>query len=277
MSDHRALALFPALALILILGLTAPTAAQQEATHPSPATWEQKLVRAKELTTTGAIPEAIELARDALAEAEQQLVSDEDLLSPLLFLATLQIMDGDLDAAEPHSVRANEIAEARLGQARTTVATTLKYLGAIYSQRGDLDAAQGVYERALEISEEAVGPDHPETAKHVGNLAALLLQRDQPDEAEALFRRSLAIWDAQSAPNPVYTVGDLCNLAELRLMQERPDEALALYAKGVSIQEAVFGEDDPRLHNTLLGYATALRKAGRSDQADVIEERVSGP
>ena len=264
----------PSFTVAVLVAYCAPSGTAQDS-RPSAPGWEQQLEKATKLFQSGDPQAAIAAARKAVEMTESFGEGDERVAKSLLTLSSLLIVQRQFDEAEELSVRAHRIYEDQLATARTRVATTLKYLGAIYSQQGKLDEAERVYVRAVQISEESVGADHPETAKHVGNLGSLHLRRGQMDEAHALFLRALEIWDAQPEPNPVYTVGVMRNLAELHLQQGRMDEGVALYAKGVAIQQKAFGASDPRLKNTLKGYASALRRAGREDKAAEIEKQLA--
>ena len=232
-----------------------------------------KLEEAHALFAGGSVEEAVARAREALRIAEAH-AEENELIKPMLFLASLLIVQRQHDEAEPLAERAREITERQLASARSRLATTLKYLGAIHTQKGALAEAQAVYERAVEISAETVGRDHPETAKHLGNLAAILLRRERDAEAEAVFAESLAIWDAQESPHPVYAAGDLRNLAELRFRQERPADAVALFERAFELQDEAFGESDPRFRNTLRAFIGALRRAGRDERAGALEARL---
>lgn len=103
-----------------------------------------------------------EAERKALAEAERQQETAEDLLEL-----------GKIDEAKPFAERSNEIRERLLGQQSLDTAESLNTLGLVYGQSDDPSRAASLLTRALAIRRALLGAQHPDSAAVVSNLSML--------------------------------------------------------------------------------------------------------
>lgn len=244
------------------------------APNADPTAVSAATTRAAELFAAGDTAGGVAEGRRALLLAEAELDAHDRLrLQAQLELASMLLQTGAVDEAAALATAANTAVETELAELEGRAATTLKFLGTIALLKRDFVVARAHYQRAVELSERAAGPDDPETAKHLGNLATVLAAQGDTAAAETLLVRAVAIWDAAPAPHPVYTVQSLSMLAGLRLARHATDEALELYARGLAIQEQAWGRDSPRLGPILRDYAQALRSAGRTAEADALDQR----
>jgi eukaryotic-like serine/threonine-protein kinase len=105
----------------------------------------------------------------------------------------LRLMDGSLDEAVAHLVRALREYEALDGPDAFSTLTALSELGGLHGRLGHFDEADRLLRRALASTEKLLGPDHPQVAIVVEFLATTQYVRDRPGEARALFQRVLTI------------------------------------------------------------------------------------
>jgi tetratricopeptide (TPR) repeat protein len=195
--------------------------AQLATLHRSRQEWTQALRSYdRALEMAGAVRDLQLLARlyDDLAEAHQHLGQPAralELMQQALRLYALEsdesgvcraennlgdilMRQGQLDAAEPHLLRALEGSD-RLGLDRRGRAYVLANLGELYWRRGDLQRAQEHLQRAREVA--AALNERIVVARVDGLLGQVAEARSQPAAADRLFRQALDLLASLGVPD----------------------------------------------------------------------------
>ena len=245
-----------------------------------------------QLYSQGKYREAIDVARQAVAEAEAEaeaeatLGADEYVATAISLnnLAALYQVMGRYDEALPLGRRALTLLEKTLGPVNANTARTLKNLAQLYRTMGRYDEALPLYRRVLAIDEKALGPDDPDTATDLADLAALYQATGRYDEALPLYWRTLAINEKAVGLEHTNTAMSLNNLAGLYETMGRYDEALPLYRRVLVIRERILGPEHADTVRSLSKLASLYLAMGRYDealplsqQALAILERLWGP
>ena len=193
----------------------------------------------------------------------------------------------DFAAARPLYERALAIREQVLGPTHLDTAKSLNKL-AFYLERtgnpADSAAARPLYEGALAIREQVLGPTHLDTAKSLNNLAVHLVETGEPADSAArpLFERALAIREQALGLLHPDTATSIINLADYLVATNEPTDqvtACSLYERVLPILGDTLGLDIKLTLRVKQNFATALHRAGRSDNAlpmirDVVEGQI---
>lgn len=164
--------------------------------------WEELNDRVAMLCRRGNTSEAIEVAGQALALAEQAYGSSHtNVAQALNNLGALYHAAGRRAEAEPLFLRALTMREQLLGSNHTDVAVSLNNLAGLCRAEGRLREAEPLYRRALEIWRNT--PDsNAQVVVVLQNLAMLYRKMAAECSAEAARIRALSAED-QPAPPPV--------------------------------------------------------------------------
>ena len=147
-------------------------------------------------------------------------------------------------------------------------------LAVLYHDRGNLREAETLYRELiheLEVMPEGGGVELDQV---LNNLAMLLTEEKQLMDAEKAYKRSineLALRHGEKAPK---LVRRMASLGELYLSMEANAEAQMTFTRALLLAEEVLPGDHADLQRVLRGYAKALRKGNRLQNALDIEARL---
>jgi len=227
-----------------------------------------------QLYDQGKYAEATDIAKRALALAEQALIPDHPSVGTALNnLAVLYRSQGLYAEVEPLLKRSLAQREKTLGPDHLDVALQLNNLASLYSSQARHAEAELLYQRSLAIREKAVGPDHPLVAATLSSLAGLHKNQGRYADAERLYQRSLAIREKVLGPDHPEVGWALGNLALLYQSQGRYAEAEPLSKRDLSIAEKTLGPDHPDLGTSLNNLADLYRNQGRYSEAEPLYRR----
>lgn len=146
------------------------------------------------LCREGRYAEAMELAKHALAAAEQMLGADHPNLACLCTdLAMIHDFQGEYAEAESLYRRALLIHERTHGRTHPGSGRLLANLATMCRLQGQYQDAESLYTEALVILEDGLGPDHMSVASALNGLAILRCSQDEFTLAEELYKRELGI------------------------------------------------------------------------------------
>ena len=154
-------------------------------------TWEQLVLRTEKFYRQEKYAQAMEVAQQALALAEQLYGPRHPAVAQSLHnIAGLHMNAGRYAEAEPLYRRSLAIREAVLGPNHPVVAESLDLLASLCDIEGRAQEAEALYARAIAIRKHAPEPDHPDTATDARVQSILLRKVGQVKEAEAVEARA---------------------------------------------------------------------------------------
>ncbi len=217
-----------------------------------------------------------------LEEALEHVSAPGERIPTRMHLAALFIDTADWQRAEAHVAAAVE--EARQGDDKRVLATTISNLAYLQAKLGRYRQAEPLMQHALQSSEMSLGPNHPAVAISLNNLALLLKNTNRTAEAESLFRRALQIDERHFGPSHPTVARTLSNLAALLQTTNRLAEAEPLIRRALQIDRENSGPDHPHTVTCLSNLAQLLRATSRVAEAEALmrqtlelDERRSGP
>jgi CHAT domain-containing protein len=180
---------------------------------PNDGTARGLLVASRARSRAGQYDEAIDLAKQALAQWEKEIgPSAPGLVDPLDHLASLLAIKGDDDGAQRLRLRAMAILEAEHGADDPQLVADLLALARLYHAHGDDRRAEPLLTRAVAIAEGA-WKDRPQLLTEPLRAAAAFYQDQGDDErAEPLLVRQLALAEAYTEPDHIFTTTPMISL-----------------------------------------------------------------
>lgn len=223
----------------------------------------------------GDVAEARRLNEKALAIREKSLPPDDpDLVTSRMNFGIALSDMGERERALVLLDQVRRVLEAKSPES-PDLALVLDNLGAIHAEAGELDRAQPLVERGLHIRERALGPDHPEVANSLINLGDLLLARGNFDSARPRFERAIRILKNAKVPDHRSMALARGSLAALLVGTGRYAAAKREIQEAAEILTRLNGRDNSDTADILTGYADALRRAGRTKEADEVTARAT--
>jgi CHAT domain-containing protein/tetratricopeptide (TPR) repeat protein len=209
----------------------------------------------------GKYDEALDLAKNALAQGEAALGPDEAYVGDLLLrLGGAQFLKGDTASALLTLQRALRIDETTLGKEDPQTALVLQALGNLYSNSGDYPKGREVLQRALDITEKTLGPDSPRVAKCLVLSAILQQRRGDFPRALAELQRALAIDQETLAPDDLAVIKVMDSLGDLYFDMNDQDRAVAILQRTLKLEEQTLGPNHPWVAHPLQNLGIIARR-----------------
>lgn len=212
--------------------------------------------------------------QEAVALAESLPPGDENMILALGRLGNAYGMLQRYDDAAEAFHRQLTIIEKTFGPWYPRVTEPLRFLGSIAAGRGKYAEAEGYFSRALEINLKAFGENSSRTADNLRGIAGLYMLQQQWDKAEPYLLRAVKAEEISSGPDDNMTLVPLWGLCDLYDRWGKPEKAQPCWHRATGIMEKVEGMNSPALKDSLMSEASALRKLGRSGEAQKLEERI---
>lgn len=185
----------------------------------------------------GALKQAEQLARDAVAEADKTFgATHQNTATSLGHLALVLRFQKRFEESEKHYRRAYAIREKGLGPAHPSSALLLLNLADVVQAQKKYPEAEKMQRAVIAVFEKVHGEDS-KTATALNNLGANLQQQARYKEAEIFLRRALAMKEKTLGPMNQSVAHTLNNLAEVCEALGRKDEAAKYRARAVEIQK----------------------------------------
>jgi CHAT domain-containing protein/Tfp pilus assembly protein PilF len=231
--------------------------------------------RVEELYKAGKYADALPLAQQALAVAEEEVGRENwTLARPLNNLAQIYERQGRLADAELMYRRALALYEKAVGANHPYVATALDNVADVLAAENRAADAEPLYKRALAIREKALGADHVDVAQSLTNLGMLYYKHNgRPAQAEPLLRRALAIRERALKPDDIAIAASCERLGAVLDDQGHHTEAEPLYQRALAVREKARGPDDVTVAVDLSSVAQIYAEENRYADADPLYRR----
>jgi len=213
-----------------------------------------------------AFPKAIGTSRRICSIREKTLGPEHpETISSLNQLATLYL---DSVRLLPRSEPSSSVAH---GQESSNPAGTKEENAA--DDAANLATAESLYRRVLASQEKTFGPRNNRLVDVLQNLGEAQRAQGKLDEAANSYARAVGIIEESFGKDDQKLAGPLQHMADLNAEEGRYPEAAELYARALQIREKNLGESDPALVPLLTGYAAALEKMQKPEEANRLSER----
>jgi tetratricopeptide (TPR) repeat protein len=217
--------------------------------------------------------DAERLYKQAVELSEKLPTGNESLIEALDRLGGTYGMRQKFTEAEV--VLHREIAEIEkaFGPLSPRMANPLFALGSMAGGRQDFGGAEKYFSQILDINLKTFGENSPRTAQSLGTMAGLYMAQSQWEKAESYMLRATKATEASSGPEDPAMLMPLWGLCSLYDMWDKPEKSLPCWHRTSGIAEKQRGENSPELAGSLANEIKALRRLGRNDEADKLEQR----
>lgn len=229
------------------------------------------MVDVEDAARAGNLPQALSLARDALARVDAARAphgTKQVILSALLGDVSVLARElGELEAAYDYAARGAALSDA--DDASSLHATHLLNLGIAERELGRIDEAIGHLEQAARLAARPRAGDQETRALILNSLGLTLTERGRWAEAERVFAAGLAL-TADTLPRRS-RASLLSSRAGLHLARRDLDAALVGFREAIAINEELGG--DHALAGDYANLALVYRERGETTQARALTER----
>lgn len=220
------------------------------------------------------IDDAEKSYKEAVQLAEHLPPGNENLIIALGMLGNAYGMRQDYTDADAAFHRQLTVIEKTFGAASPRATDPLRSLGAMAAGTGHFTAAEGYFQRALEVNLKAYGEHSMQTSESLRTMAGLFMAQKEWDKAEPYLLRAVKSNEPAAGPEAYEVLVPLYGLCDLYDRWGKPDKSQPCWHRVTGIVEKLAGESSPDLSASLTNEVNALRKLGRKDEAEQIEERL---
>ena len=230
-------------------------------------------VMARAYMAYGQFDKATPLAEKAIALAQQQSVSNEELSSCLLDLAYIYTNLDRFADAEQFCKLGISVQKEFYYDRHPYVAYSLRTLAAIYQGQGKISEAKETMQQAIEIMLESHPADDAVMAPFQVDFAKLLVAEGQLTEAEQHYTAALNLINQSYGADHLYTATVISSVAELYVLQQRYSEAEPLINKSQAIQEKFYGPESQLVVGVWLTKARICQAKGEQSEAERLIQK----
>lgn len=209
--------------------------------------------------------------QQAVTLAEQLPAADENLAVALGYLGKTYATERKLVDADAVFHRELTLAEKTWGPFSDRVTAPLMALGEVAGGNGHFAEAESYYARVLDINLKRHGENSMQASDAMRAMAGVYELQQQYDKAEPYLLRAVKSEEMSSGA----TLIPLWGLCDLYDRWDKPDKAQPCWHRATDIIAKEQGEHSPQLAASLINEGKALRKLGRNDEAERVEERVA--
>ena len=245
--------------------------------------WLELAEGARQLRLQGRYPEGLELAQQAVRQAEAFGPGDSRIAVALVELGTLSRYLGRFPEAERAYLRGIRILEpsgtvsprmARMRSEPHALILLLHGLGALYSEQGGrYRQAESLSRRAVELAEATLGPDHPQVGTLLIDVAFVCMAQRREPEARALFERASRILERSPAVHRPNLASAVLNLGILALWRGDRAGAVTLMERARAIYEESLGPNHTEQVKPLISLGLAYLELKQVEQAEPLTRR----
>jgi tetratricopeptide (TPR) repeat protein len=204
--------------------------------------------------------EALVPAQALVDQTQQEFgATAEQLINPLINLATTQLRLKDYSSAEVSFKRAVKIVETHQGGYSREVVKPLFGLGMTYSAAGDYTSATDTLRRAVDVSRKVDGLFNPAQLEMLDSLIAGYVALNEYDDAQREQQYALRLAEATYGKNDPRLVPSLQRTAGWFEAQGRFFSARQMYSRCLDIVRQDGGNYDLRTVVPLRGIARTYR------------------
>src|SRR5579864_681753 len=228
----------------------------------------------KQAMHEGHIDDAEKSFKEAVELAEHLPPGNENLIVALGMLGNAYAMRQDYSDADAAFHRELAVIEKTFGAASPRTTDPLRFLGEMALGTGNFTAGEGYFQRALDVNLKAYGENSGPTLESLRMMALVYRVQKKWDKAEPYLLRAVKSGEIAAGPETNDVLVPLYGLCDLYDRWGKPEKSHPCWHRVTGIVEKVEGESSPGMSASLTNEANALRKLGRKDEAEQIEERL---
>jgi tetratricopeptide (TPR) repeat protein len=211
--------------------------------------------------------EAVQLAQDLPP-------GDDNLIAAWGRLGNMYALRKDYASAEAAYHHQLAIIEKTFGPFYPRMTEPLRLLGGMAINRKDWAAAESYFSRALEVNIKAFGENSIQTADSLRSVAVQYMLQNDWGKAEPFLLRALKASEAATGSDNNLTLIPLWGLCELYDRWGKPEKSQPCWHRATGIMETDSGQESADLVPSLTSEAAALRKLGKTTEAEQVEKRI---
>jgi tetratricopeptide (TPR) repeat protein len=218
------------------------------------------------------IEDAEKSYKQAVDLAQSLPPGDENLIVALGRLGNVYAVQRKYTEASVAFHQQLAIVEKTFGANSERSVESLQLLGRLAAFQNNKKEAESYLQRALAIETQGSGDNNPRAEEALRALAGLYETESDWPNAEIYLLR--AVKSAEST-NEAMVLIPLWGLCDMYDKWEKPEKSQPCWHRATQIMANQFGQDSPKLAESLKFEANALRKLKRDGEADQLEERLA--
>jgi tetratricopeptide (TPR) repeat protein len=217
------------------------------------------------------IEDAEKSYKKAVDLAQNLPPGDEDLIVALGRLGNTYGMRQDFTDAAATFHQQLALVEKTFGPGSTKSVEPLRFLGQLAAWQKNYAEAESYLQRALDINLKMAGDNDPRAVESLRALAGLYETESDWPKAETYLLRAVK---GAEASNGMVLI-PLWGLCDMYDRAGNPEKAQPCWHRATDLMAQQVGENSPQLAQSLTNEANALRKLGKNDDAQKVEERLT--
>jgi tetratricopeptide (TPR) repeat protein len=213
-------------------------------------------------------------AKQAIEIAEKIQPQDARLQEAVGRLGSIYGWRMDFKNAEETYKRQLTLCQKLYGPKSPMIVTPLQSLAMVAAAQNDFPKSEALFSQAIGLNEATYGQDSAAVADTLSGLASVYFKQQNFAKTESTLLRVIHIYEIAHNSDDLpmgIPLGTLCYVYD---QWGKPDKSAPCHARLVALEEKQFGPDSPYLVRDLTAEAEALRKLGRTAEADQIENRL---
>lgn len=219
------------------------------------------------------IDDAAKQYKEAVRISENLPPGDDTRIAALGRLGNAYGMQQDFTDASAMFHHELEMVEKAYGPESEKSVQPLQFLGQLAAWQKNYKEAESYLDRELAITTKMNGDNDPRAVESLRNIAGLYMAQSDWPKAESYLQR--AVKGAEAA-DPQMVLIPLWGLCDMYDRAGNPEKSQACWHRATDLMAQRMGENSPQLAQSMNNEATALRKLGKNEEAQKIEQRVAG-
>ena len=198
-----------------------------------------------------------------------------ELASAVNDLATAQLMNGDLAAAEANYKEALAIDITDLGEEHPETLSARENLGNVYFRSKRYDETLRSLDLVLALRRKALGADAEPVGRTLANMATVYKEAGRLEEAERAYREALAVLVPKLGEQNLDVASVRMSLGDTLRRRGQLDAAEPLMRSGLEVRAKLLGETHAATQRALKALADLATARGKPAEAAAYTARLT--
>jgi tetratricopeptide (TPR) repeat protein len=219
------------------------------------------------------IEEAAKEYKEAVQLSESLPPGDDTRIAALGRLGNAYGMQQDFTDASAMFHQQLELVEKAYGPESEKLVQPLQFLGQLAAWQKNYKEAQSYLERELAITTKANGDNDPRAVDSLRNFAGLYMVQNDWPKAEMYLLRAVKGAEVAAPQMELIPLWGLCDMYD---RAGNPEKSQGCWHRATDLMAQRMGQNSPQLAQSITNEAAALRKLGKNDEAQTLEQRAAG-